>query len=297
MLHRTLKDEYKNQKEKLEDYNRESRFARWGYRFSKIAFLSFFVVPFILSALQYDVDYLINPNNRLGNILFTILTIIIFLAPFIWLYSSYSLRKIRKNHDYLQIKREFVFAYESINSYYEYLVNPQRLIDKNKAKSKLDKTFLLIRKWNYGNIKLILNKYKNELDFIINDLHSLLKEKIDKDDPAIDNQTYYLLLNLVDFLYQNDESTLNKLYNIAIKEYDNIVTDNFYKFKNMARNFVMEHTFSSYILIIGLGIIIYTISMLILGVEIKNIRDDYLALIGVLFLLFEAFKQYYLEID
>jgi len=297
MPHRTYKDKYEAQSKAFESYEIKSKWARRGYSFARLGFWSFFLIPLCLSILGYEASVITDSSDPIIRGTFTVFGFFWFFTPFIWLYTKFILNRIQTKHDYPNIKKEFVFAYQAIDNYNDYIDNPQRTVSKEKAKTYIKKTFSFIRKWDYGNIKIILNNYKEKIDFIRNNLQSLLKNKVESDPPKYQNEAYSLLLKLMKFLYENDDSSLNSLYNESMKYYEDYGDNRLYIYKKMMRNFVLEHKFSSYVIAIAISIISYTIFNLIMNVSMLELRREYLTLIGIIILLFEAFKKYYLEIE
>ena len=296
MPHITYKEKFEDQRKAFEAYLNESKWSRKGYSFSRYSLYSVFLIPALLPLFNIDVDYITNSPNQTIRILFTIYSIIIFFTPFIWLFSRIHLNKMRKKHDYFQIKKEFVFAYLVIDNYSDYINNPKRIVSKEKAKKEIKKLFRHIHNWNYGNIKMILDRYKEKMDFIKTNLSSIIIDKIDNDEPIYQNESYDLLWKLMMFLYENNDHCLSSLYEQSLKYQKLHHINTFYRYRKMIRDYIMNHTFTSQILFIVIIILLHTALNHILYSRFSSL-NEIIQLIGVVLVLLELVRKYYLKIE
>lgn len=221
MAYGTTYDEYKSQKSLYDDYLEKSRIFRFFYkygRYSLYAVLIFIVLLDIFTNFRepLDISELFPPEFTVSYIINVVCLILVFGGFITALISVFYIYKLKREYSYQDIKRDYIFMYESFSAYNDYLENktPAR---KSDAKKCLEKSYKIIDNMSYGNIPVALNPNIEQIKFIKKDLKPIIVSMMESKNTAEQYSARELLTLMVQFLYNKNISFLNLVYESANK--------------------------------------------------------------------------------
>lgn len=290
-----LSESYQKERDIYDSYLKRSAKIRLGINISVFCISLGFL--FIIIGTYFNMKILpIYLPEYSFNYFYSIISILLFLGGSL-LYVSLDLyhERIKKFYNYREINFPFIYSFESYIFMKKYLETNME-IEKIDSINALNKCMKIIKKWSYGNIPIIFEPVKEQIDFIKKDLDLIIKKYLKSDNPKERNISFNLIISLSEFLNSKNINSLNILYSYGnefkLKEPFTIRN----RIKNILKPYIESKPAESQLifsLIIALIIIITSIK---LNVNTKEMITWIIMTLLGSFGIFEWIKKYIFQI-
>lgn len=223
MAHGYLSEKYDQQNDDYKTYLENSKLIRPIIHICGILILSTFLTVVIGGIIGLKAVPIDKPVNTI-DYYYTLLVVILFVAGFPgFVIFDKILDRIKRQSSYHDINKIFIHICGALHSYHNYLSN-NSLTAKNKANRLFKKGYKTIKDWDYGNIPVIREEFKEKINFIKNDFKNITLRMMESDDKNENRNARELLRWFSAFLLYNNIKTLNEFYELAIKYEDRKIT-------------------------------------------------------------------------
>jgi len=298
----TTPDEYRKQRDLYDDYllkskiyralRKTGRFVMWA-----ILFIALFENVFIDFLEPVELIELFQPTFTL-NYLYTFFSIIlIFVGFFIAVFSLLRIMKIKREFAYNDIKRDYIFMYESFSAYNDYIEN-KTPVRKSDAIKCLEKSYEIIDELSYGNIPATLNPNIEKIDFIKKDLKQIIVSMMESKNTTDQYTARELLTYMIQFLYNKKTSFLNVVYESANKymEKEDYV-HHLISRKDLVIAYIANHQILSQFIFTFILLIVVIIIGKIVGATDAGLLAPGVAVVGTSFPIFNWIKSTVLKLE
>jgi len=293
--------EYTTQRKLYDDYLKKSRISR---TLRKMSFILLTITTIVVISVDVFTNIepiepldLMRPEYSLSYIFTAGTLFIIIITPILALSSRYFRDKIREEYSYPDIKRDYIFMYESMLAYKNYLDNHTPVRKKDAIKC-LENSYKVIDTMSYGNIPVTLNPNIEQIDFIKKDLKPIIINMMESKDPAEQYNARELLKLLIQFLYNKNTTLLNVVYESAMKyKVEEVYVHHITSRKDITIAYIANHPGRSQIIFTFISLVFVIIFGKIIGASNPVLLAPCVAAIGSSFPIFTWIKNVALKIE